>query len=236
MSLLQDVDRRRGDALSALHESARGVGGRREAGSGKRAYAGAVMSRTVMIELVLLLCIIACSPPNSDDTRLAARPSTVNQADLPSPRFEASDAAARLALFLERAVLTSPEPVPDSLVACDWKTDSVLALATSNVLSADQRGDTVYASAAVLTVAEEHAVPGVAGRWDATLRTRRDTLQFKMVKGSETSVLGVCGYSDEGYDFIRHGYDVPGSSARRWRPVGASYARARQLVDSIRGR
>jgi hypothetical protein len=195
-----------------------------------------VISRKVLIEPALMLCIIACSSPNSDDARLAAPRSTVNQADSPSPRFEASDAAARLALFLERAVLTSPEPVPDSLVACDWKTDSVLALATSNVLTADQRGDTVYAAAAVLTVAEEHAVPGVADKWDATLRTRRDTLHFKMVKGSETGGWGVCGYSDEGYDFIRHGYDVPGGSARRWRPVGASYAKARQLVDSIRGR
>jgi hypothetical protein len=44
----------------------------------------------------------------------------------------------------------------------------------------------------------------------------------------------VCGFSMEGWDFARRGFDVPDAPVR-WTPPGASWARARALVDSIRG-
>ncbi len=127
-------------------------------------------------------------------------------------------------------MLTSPEPVADSLINCDWPNDAVQALALDQVLGSSLRGDTVDVTAEVLTASEEVAAEDVADRFVAVQRVKRDTLHFKMTQNDDDQ-WGVCGYSAEGWGFFRHGYDGPG---RTWTPAGASYKTVRALVDSIR--
>jgi hypothetical protein len=140
------------------------------------------------------------------------------------------DAERRLAAYLERAVLTNAQYVPDSLITCDWPTNSVLALAAYRVLGSVERGDTVKAWAEVTTAAEEKESARGPDRPIAVQRVRRDTLHWNMTR-DPAGGWGVCGYSIEGWDFRHHGYDDPN---REWTPKGSSYRAVRAVVDSIR--
>jgi hypothetical protein len=142
------------------------------------------------------------------------------------------DAEQRLSLFLEGSRSGSALS-PDSLWSCrpDGMTDRYLTLARSRVLNSSRRGDTVTAHAEVTTVAEEVEDPKVAYRYVTIVRTRTDTMEWKMTRDS-TGRWGVCDYPLQGVGFSHHGDDA----RTTWDPPGYTWARVKRVADSISGR
>jgi hypothetical protein len=79
-----------------------------------------------------------------------------------------------------------------------------------------------------VTVAEEIGDPHVAGKYVTTVRTRTDTLHWAMTRNS-SGKWGVCGYSREGLGFGHYGSDRD----TRWTPSGFSWARVKQIAESV---
>jgi hypothetical protein len=183
------------------------------------------------LALSSLLALAACScfgGAERTDSRDTGRSES-----LPPPadqRARVPQAEAQLAAFLERALETSPKQDFESLMACipDGQTDRYVALAHYRVLGSTQRQDTVDATAEVVTVAEEVSDPHSASGYVTTVRIRRDTLHWVMTRHANDK-WGVCGYPREGIGFGHYGTD----RTTRWIPPGFSWARVRQLADSV---
>jgi hypothetical protein len=161
----------------------------------------------------------------SDTNAREAKPTTAIQGG------SVPDAEARLAAFLESALEFNARQDFESLMACvpDGQTDRYAALARYRVLGSSQRGDTVNTSAEIVTVAEETGDPHVAGGYVTTVRTRTDTLHWAMKADSSSGKWGVCGYSREGLSFGHYGSDRD----TRWTPRGFSWARVKQIAESV---
>jgi hypothetical protein len=116
-------------------------------------------------------------------------------------------------------------------MACvpDGQTDRYATLARYQVLNSALRGDSVDASAEVVTVAEEVGDPHAASKYVTTVRTRVDTLHWVMTRDSTSGKWGVCGYPKEGLGFGHYGDD----RNTRWEPRTASWAQVRQLAESL---
>ena len=97
-------------------------------------------------------------------------------------------------------------------------------LAGYSLLPFDMHGDTVVARAAVVTVAEQD-VDRRSSRFIARQRVREDVLEWDVIPTEDAKHWVVC----NGLRFGYYGAD----SLTTWRPDGASYATARNLVDSI---
>lgn len=183
------------------------------------------------VALLLICGLIACSSQRDSkaariDTTGAKRGAVVLEHGGRVPEAE-----ARLAAFLEGSLETSPPTETNLLMACvpDGQTDRYATLARYQVLNSALRGDSVDASAEVVTVAEEVGDPHAASKYVTTVRTRVDTLHWVMTRDSVTGKWGVCGYPKEGLGIGHYGDD----RNTRWEPRTASWAQVRQLAESL---
>ena len=142
------------------------------------------------------------------------------------------EAEARLAAFLEGSLESSPPTETNLLMACvpNGQTDRYTTLARYRVLNSALRGDSVDASAEVVTVAVEVGDPHAANKYVTTVRTHVDTLHWVMAHDTAGDTWGVCGYSKEGLGFGHYGNDRD----TRWNPPNWSWARVRQTAESLR--
>jgi len=132
--------------------------------------------------------------------------------------------------YLNAALYTDLNKIPDSLAACDddYSPPKSLALAAYEILDA-AGGDSTEVPARVVSAAEfapsGHEADGVI----ATVRVRVDTLHWRVVRDSTNSRWVVCGFAREGFDFA----DSTSQRNVEWRPSGTSPAAVMHLVDSI---
>ena len=181
--------------------------------------------------LLLTGGFVACSGrPDSATTRADTPAAKVASAAAMQGR-RVPEVEMHLAAFLEGSLETSPPTETNLLMACvpDGQTDRYATLARYQVLNSSLRGDSAEASAEVVTVAEEGGDPHVANRFVTTVRIRVDTLHWLMARDSTPGKWGVCGYSKEGLAFGHYGDD----RNTRWNPSMASWARVRQLAESL---
>jgi hypothetical protein len=191
-----------------------------------------VTARSASHVALLLICgLIACSSQRDSKTEGVDTSGAKKDAVLLKQGGRVPQAEARLAAFLETSLETSPPTETDVLMACvpDGQTDRYATLARYQVLNSTLRGDSVDASAEVVTVAEEVGDPHAANKYVTTVRTRVDTLHWLMTRDSAAGKWGVCGYPKEGLGFGHYGDD----RNTRWEPRTASWARVRQLAESL---
>jgi hypothetical protein len=190
------------------------------------------LSGVTLAALLLTACgVRSDAVPRLDSTAVAVATVSTRIAGSPSPA-RVPDAERRLAMFLEGSQSGSSSG-PDSLWSChpDGMTDRYLTLATSRVLDSSQQGDTVIARAEVTTVASEVGDPKVAYRYVTTVRTRTDTMEWKMTRDS-TGKWGVCDYPLQRVGFGNYGNDAHTT----WKPAGYTWSRVERIADSIRAR
>lgn len=181
---------------------------------------------------LLLLCAVAgCSGRRDSEKERVDTSGAKSAAVIPEHGSHVPEAEARLAAFLKGSLETSPATETNLLMACvpDGQTDRYVTLARYRVLNSASRGDSVDASAEVVTVAEEVGDPHAASKFVTTVRIRVDTLHWVMARDSADGKWGVCGYPKEGVGFGHYGDE----RNTRWTPQNESWARVRQLAESL---
>lgn len=156
----------------------------------------------------------------------------VLQACQPSgPRVVEDSPSAGLHRFLESARPGNTSSDRDSIYACppEGMTSKALILGSFAILPGPEAGDTVVLRSVVTSVArvEPDASEGRGMLVDVGLRT--DTLSWQLVRTSPSGTFKVCGYSLEGYGFMRY----PEGAVTTWVTPGGSWERVRTLADSV---
>jgi hypothetical protein len=175
--------------------------------------------------ITLALLAAACAPrePAPLDGAAGAAAATPDSAQFAGAR-------AALAAYLEASREGSPTRAAlDTLARCDGDGGLYLPatmLAAYEVLSAEAQRDLVVGRATVTTVAEQDEDRRNPGRLVARQRVRTDTLEWDVMTVGDDGGWRVC-------NGLRFGYRLAADSLTRWLPVGASYASARALADSI---
>ena len=138
-------------------------------------------------------------------------------------------AEAIVTSYLEHARVGLSDVAPESLFACRpaGPTDKMLAPATYRVISSALHGDTALVRAQVLSVASVELASD--GPYDVRQGLRADTLSWALVKRPGGRQWGLCGYSREGFDFVRL---AKLGKTGRWLG-GASLASVTRLADSV---
>jgi hypothetical protein len=152
------------------------------------------------------------------------RPEAADQSATRVPTAEAI-----VGTYLEHARLGVSEVEPESLFACHpaGPTDKLLAPARGRVISSALRGDTALVRAQVLSVATVELAPD--GPYDVRQGLRTDTLSWGLIRRPGGGQWGLCGYSREGFDFVRL---AKLGTTGRWLG-GASLASVTRLADSV---
>jgi hypothetical protein len=187
--------------------------------------------RACRATLLVIYALIGCTGQRDSQTGRIDTSGAKSVATVLKQGSRVPGAEARLSAFLRGSLETSPPTETNLLMACvpDGQTDRYVTLARYRVLSSASRGDSVDASAEAVTVAEEVGDPHAASKYVATVRVRVDTLHWVMVRDSATGKWGVCGYPKEGVGFGHYGDEQD----TRWEPPTASWARVRQLAESM---
>jgi hypothetical protein len=183
-----------------------------------------VLSRWIPSTGIIAVAVItACGAKSTQDER-----DTATKVGVHGVENQQLDAESQFKRYLRLGVATHRPADLSDLLTCDdqFLYEDIRWVADSRVLSVAVRGDSAFASA-VFTVVARQVESGK--EWVATLGIRTDTGRFVLVKNAETQGRWrVCGESAEKFGITMVGVDI------RWLPTGASAAKARQIVDSIR--
>lgn len=179
------------------------------------------------IALCSALTLVACnkSDPAAEISTANALKTTAKNID--STAVRSAEIAFRHFLDASREGSATHDSLA-ALIACGDDNGTsyfpTTLLAGYSLLPFDMHGDTVVARASVVTVAEQDVDHRNNG-FTARQRVREDLLEWDVIPTGEPDRWVVC-------NGLRFGY-LGADSLTVWRPEGASYTTAMQLVDSV---
>ena len=189
--------------------------------------------RRVLVRPALYLAIAysACGVRDSSNHALARNDSVASGSVHGASGAEVRAAIDRLRAYLSSALVTNAQNREDTVYSCvpDYVAQSRYALARFRILGAIQQGDTIRATAEIVSVAQESDAATSRVHYVTHVGVRTDTLHWALTRASPSGSWGVCGYAAEDVDFRILGKDAQTT----WQPPGASWASIKRTARSI---